>query len=207
MKKNMKRVFGLVLAVMLLVCALPLNAMADIEFTATEYELIEGSGSGSSTDDSDVNIKGTTVLLNIFTNGKLTTPARTVDISDYVIISDGNLNITEVETVIDDYYTPANSNKGFQTDGIYYYSGNSIVEFGTNSSKQSSWTGINTMRAQNGTITFNVYVPNVVAKTTAKADSSNPKTGDTIFVPFMVMGLTATALAAAYVFGKKRIAR
>ena len=204
MKKNMKRVFGLVLAVMLLVCALPLNTIADIDFTAAEYTLIEGSG--SSTGESGVNIKGTTVLLNIFTNGKLTTPARTVDISDYVIVSDGNLNITEVETVIDDYYTPANSNKGFQTDGIYYYTGNSIVEFGTNSSKQSSWTGINTMRAQNGTITFNVYVPNVVAKTTAKADSSNPKTGDTIFVPFMVMGLTATALAAAYVFGKKRIA-
>ena len=207
MKKNMKRVFGLMLAVMLLVCALPLNAMADIEFTAAEYTLIEGSGSGSSTGESGVNIKGTTVLLNIFTNGKLTTPARTVDISDYVIVSDGNLNVTEVETVIDDYYSPANSNKGFQTDGIYYYTGNSIVEFGTNSSKQSTWNNVNELRAANGTISFNVYVPNVVAKSTAKADSSNPKTGDTIFVPFMVMGLTATALAAAYVFGKKRIAR
>lgn len=207
MKKNMKRVFGLMLAVMLLVCALPLNAMADIEFTAAEYTLIEGSGSGSSTGESGVNIKGTTVLLNIFTNGKLTTPARTVDISDYVIVSDGNLNVTEVETVIDDYYTPANSNKGFQTDGIYYYTGNSIVEFGTNSSKQSTWNNVNELRAANGTISFNVYVPNVVAKSTAKADSSNPKTGDTIFVPFMVMGVTATALAAAYVFGKKRIAR
>ena len=192
MKKNMKRVFGLMLAVMLLVCALPLNAMADIEFTAAEYTLIEGSGSGSSTGESGVNIKGTTVLLNIFTNGKLTTPARTVDISDYVIVSDGNLNVTEVETVIDDYYSPANSNKGFQTDGIYYYTGNSIVEFGTNSSKQSTWNNVNELRAANGTISFNVYVPNVVAKSTAKADSSNPKTGDTIFVPFMVMGLTAS---------------
>ena len=206
MKKNMKRVFGIVLAVMLLVCALPMNAMAAENFYTVDVAVtpISGVDIGTST---DVNIKGTTVLLNIFTNGKLTTPARTVDISDYVIVSDGNLNITEVETVIDDYYKPANSNKGFETDGIYYYTGNSIVEFGTNSSKQSTWNNVNELRAANGTISFNVYVPNVVAKTTAKADSSNPKTGDTIFVPFMVMGLTATALAAAYVFGKKRIAR
>ena len=206
MKKNMKRVFGIVLAVMLLVCALPMNAMAAENFYTIDVGVTPISGVDVGTSN-DVNIKGTTVLLNIFTNGKLTTPARTVDISDYVIVSDGNLNITEVETVIDDYYTPANSNKGFQTDGIYYYTGNSIVEFGTNSSKQSTWNNVNELRAANGTISFNVYVPNVVAKTTAKADSSNPKTGDTIFVPFMVMGLTATALAAAYVFGKKRIAR
>lgn len=201
----MKRVFGIVLAVMLLVCALPMNAMAAENFYTIDVGVTPISGVDIGT-GTDVNIKGTTVLLNIFTNGKLTTPARTVDISDYVIVSDGNLNITEVETVIDDYYTPANSNKGFQTDGIYYYTGNSIVEFGTNSSKQSTWNNVNELRAANGTISFNVYVPNVVAKSTAKADSSNPKTGDTIFVPFMVMGLTATALAAAYVFGKKRIA-
>ena len=206
MKKNMKRVFGIVLAVMLLVCALPMNAMAAENFYTIDVGVTPIAGVDVGTSN-DVNIKGTTVLLNIFTNGKLTTPARTVDISDYVIVSDGNLNITEVETVIDDYYSPANSNKGFQTDGIYYYTGNSIVEFGTNSSKQSTWNNVNELRAANGTISFNVYVPNVVAKTTAKADSSNPKTGDTIFVPFMVMGLTATALAAAYVFGKKRIAR
>ena len=50
-------------------------------------------------------------------------------------------------------------------------------------------------------------ITNATTKSSAKADSSNPKTGDTIFVPVMVMSLTASALAAAYVFGKKRIAR
>ena len=60
---------------------------------------------------------------------------------------------------------------------------------------------------QTGTVYINVMIGNAKAKTSATADASNPKTGDTIFVPFMVMGVTATALAAAYVFGKKRIAR
>ena len=208
MKKNMKRVFGLVLAVMLLVCTLPMNAMAAENFYTIDVGVTPLAGTGTGTGSSgNINIKGTTVLLNIFINGKLTTPARTVDISDYVIISDGSLNIAEVETVIDDYYKPANSNKGFQTDGIYYYAGNSIVEYATNSSKQSTWNNVNELRAANGTVSFNVYVPNVVAKSSGTADSSNPKTGDTIFVPVMVMGVTATALAAAYVFGKKRIAR
>ena len=62
-------------------------------------------------------------------------------------------------------------------------------------------------RLEKGYVDINIMLNNAVAKTTAKADSSNPKTGDTIFVPVMVMGVTATALAAAYVFGKKRIAR
>ena len=68
------------------------------------------------------------------------------------------------------------------------------------------YTSISNLTAarQNKDITIRVVVNNVYRKT---ADTSNPKTGDTIFVPFMVMGVTATALAAAYVFGKKRIAR
>ena len=60
---------------------------------------------------------------------------------------------------------------------------------------------------QTGTVYINVMIGNAKAKSSSTADTSNPKTGDTIFVPFMVMGVTATALAAAYVFGKKRFAR
>ena len=37
-----------------------------------------------------------------------------------------------------------------------------------------------------------------------KADSSNPKTGDMIFAPMMVLGVSASALAALYYISKKR---
>ena len=36
------------------------------------------------------------------------------------------------------------------------------------------------------------------------ADSSNPKTGDAIYMAVTVMALSGTALAAAYIFSKKR---
>ena len=61
--------------------------------------------------------------------------------------------------------------------------------------------------SQTGTVYINVMIGNAKVKSTATADASNPKTGDEIFVPIMVMGLTASALAAAYVIGKKRFAR
>ena len=59
----------------------------------------------------------------------------------------------------------------------------------------------------NGTFAVHVVLKNSSTKSSGTADSSNPKTGDTIYVPVMIMGAAATALAAAYVFGKKRIAR
>ena len=62
-------------------------------------------------------------------------------------------------------------------------------------------------KLEDGYVHISVMLKNAKAKTSATADSSNPKTGDTIFVPVMVMGLTASALAAAYVIGKKRFAR
>ena len=56
-------------------------------------------------------------------------------------------------------------------------------------------------------VSVHVVLKNSATKSSGVADKSNPKTGDTIFAPMAIMGLTATALAAAYVIGKKRFAR
>ncbi len=160
------------------------------------------------TTNGSLNTKGRQVLLNIYINGKLTAPAKTVDITNYTIVSDGTLNLDEVETVVDDYYKAGNSNKGFQLDGLYVTAGNSIVNYATDSNKQSSWN-INSVfeKFNSSTIAFNVYAPNVTAKTSSTADSSNPKTGDTIFAPVAVLTLSTAALAAVYFISKKRVVR
>ena len=76
-----------------------------------------------------------------------------------------------------------------------------------NDADETGNTTLDRMRSE-GYVHLNVMLTNAKAKSSSSnADSSNPKTGDTIFVPVMVMGVTATALAAAYVFGKKRFAR
>ena len=59
-----------------------------------------------------------------------------------------------------------------------------------------------------GTVVIKVRVTGVTAKTSATADSSNPKTGDEIYMAVTVLGLSAASLAAvAYVYSKKRMAK
>ena len=90
--------------------------------------------------------------------------------------------------------------------GVKYLADQKYVVLG-NDADETGNTTLDRMRSE-GYVHLNVMLPNAKAKSSSSnADSSNPKTGDTIFVPVMVMGLTATALAAAYVFGKKRFAR
>ena len=58
----------------------------------------------------------------------------------------------------------------------------------------------------NGTLKVHVLLTNATASSSSTADSTNPKTGDMIFVPVAVM---ATAAAAAFVLlaGKKRLVK
>lgn len=44
------------------------------------------------------------------------------------------------------------------------------------------------------------------SSSSSNADSTNPKTGDSIYTAVAVMGLSVTALAAVYFINKKRIA-
>ena len=146
------------------------------------------------------------VVLHIYQNNKVDEPVKNIVINDS-LAADGTVSLSEVKTEVMKYFS-AKTSAGISYAGLYYARGNWVKDYATYNGEYDSITGIDSMR-QVSQVDINVMITNATAKTTstAKADSSNPKTGDTIFVPFMVMGVTATALAAAYVFGKKRIAR
>ncbi len=146
------------------------------------------------------------IYLNIFVNGKADVPAKSVKLNDYTIISDDVINLDEVLTVVDDYYKASNTNKGLQLDGLYVAKGNFVSNWATDSGKSSSISGLKAMR-YDSVVGINVMVNNAVAKTSSNADSSNPKTGDDIYMTVTVMGLSAAALCAVYYISKKRAVR
>lgn len=143
------------------------------------------------------------IYLNIFVNGKADIPAKSIKLNDYTIISDDVINLDEVLTVVDDYYKASNTNKGLQLDGLYVAKGNFVSNWATDSGKSSSISGLKAMR-YDSVVGINVMVNNAVAKTSSNADSSNPKTGDDIYMTVTVMGLSAAALCAVYYISKKR---
>ena len=199
MKNTMKRMFSLVLVVMLLVCALPMNAMAD-DYQTPIY--IEADVTYTGNPD----LSNCQVRLHVFKNlnmnpnscddYNLTTTAKNAD----------KLTYDMVDSFLRTKYTASDTSKNMTLDGLYDVTGNWAGSF-VYSNKTTEVSNIKYKLNTDGNIDINVMLNNAKLKSASTADSSNPKTGDTIFVPFMVMGLTATALAAAYVFGKKRIAR
>lgn len=143
------------------------------------------------------------VRLHVFLNGKVNEEARTFDIT--YMASNDNISLATVKSYLLNYYN-AKDSKGIDFDGLYLVDTNWLGKFVSNTGKMDPVNDV-INRLEKGYVDINIMLNNAKAKTASTADSSNPKTGDTIFVPFMVMGVTATALAAAYVFGKKRIAR
>lgn len=143
------------------------------------------------------------VYLNIYRDTLVGSPDKRVEITKGAAL-DGTVTLSEVKNVVKNYYTAKDSD-GISYDGLYIAEGNWVADYVADTAKYDS-IDAGTMR-QSGTVYINVMIGNAKAKSSSTADASNPKTGDTIFVPMMVMGLTGTALAAAYVFGKKRIAR
>ena len=162
-----------------------------------QYTETNGSGSTKFVND---------IYLNIYLNGKVDSPAKSVKLNGYTIISDDVINLTEVLTVVDDYYTAVDANKGLILDGLYLTKGNFVSNYATDSGKSSS-IGDLTAKRYESTVGINVMVTNAKAKTSSTADSSNPKTGDAIFVPVAVLTLSTAALAAVYFISKKRVIR
>lgn len=146
------------------------------------------------------------IYLNIFVNGKADVPAKSIKLNDYTIISDDVINLDEVLTVVDDYYKASNTNKGLQLDGLYVAKGNFVSNWATDSGKSSSISGLKSMR-YDSVVGINVMVTNAVVKSSSNADTSNPKTGDDIYMTVTVMGLSAAALCAVYYISKKRAVR
>lgn len=168
------------------------------------------SGSGSSTGSGSTGSGSTgsnkfpyPVYLNIYKDTLVGSPDKRVEITKGIAL-DGVVTLSEVKNVVKNYYTAKDSD-GISYDGLYIAEGKWVANYVADTGKYDSIDAGS--MSQTGTVYINVMIGNAKVKSTATADASNPKTGDEIFVPIMVMGLTASALAAAYVIGKKHFAR
>lgn len=174
-----------------------------------------GSGSVSNGSGSDLHDKVTglqDVILHVYLNNNFNSEHKHYTITD--IAKDGTLSLKgDVKDFLKKYYT-AKTSDGIGYDGMYVtdayfgvkYLSDEKYEVLGNDADANGNTTLDKMRSA-GVVHLNVMLTNASAKSSATADSSNYKTGDTIFVPVMAMGLTGTLLAAAYIFGKKRFAR
>ena len=146
------------------------------------------------------------VYLHIFKDNKVDDPAKTINITEGIAL-DGKVTLDEVKSVVKNYYTAKNSD-GIKYDGMYLAEGNWVGNFVNDTKKYDTIEDTNEMR-KTREVHINVMITNANAKsgTTEKADSSNPKTGDMIFIPMALMLVSGTAIAGVYFFNKKRSAR
>lgn len=149
------------------------------------------------------------VFLKIYLNGKTSSAAKIVDISSYGD-ADGMIDIYEARRVVGNYYT-AKDSAGLSYDGLFTDATWNRGAY--NNSDESNSVNVN---ADDDTY---VYIMVYNAKTTTSsstttttttggtADTTNPKTGDQIFMAVTMMSVSATALALFFFLNKKRAAK
>ena len=168
------------------------------------------SDSGSSGSSGNSGSSGTNnkfpykVYLHIFKDNKIDEPNKTINITEGIAL-DGKVTLDEVKSVVKNYYT-AKTSDGIKYDGMYLAEGNWVGNFVNDTQKYSTIQDTNEMR-KTREVHINVMITNANAKSSETADTSNPKTGDTIFVPVIFMVVSGTAIAAAYIYSKKRVVK
>ena len=149
------------------------------------------------------------ILLKVYLNGNTHTPVRTIDMYKYTR-DDGYISMSEVKEAVKLNYTGKNTD-GMYFDGLYdstewlKYVDNKKTADAEGSIEMEYEPGVDTIvyvMVQNAKARS--YTASTSSSTTAKADSSNPKTGDAIYAPIMIMGASVSALAVLYYLNKKR---
>ena len=144
------------------------------------------------------------IWLYIYVNNDIVQPAKRVLLNNYTIVNDHTLSKAEILTVVDDYYKASNANNGIIWKGAYRETTNITALDFVAGRDETTITGLDVDRSLN-TVIIKARVTGVAATSSATADSSNPKTGDSIFTAMTVMGLSAASLAAVmFVYNKKR---
>lgn len=165
-----------------------------------------GSGSGSGSDSGSSSKFPYSVYLHIYAKGNVGSPIKTVTLDTWTCVKDGVVTLDEVKEVVKTYYT-AKTSDGIGYDGFYYSTSTTKTDYIKDENKTERINNLDDLRTQ-GYVHLNVWIDNYVAKSSSSsnADTSNPKTGDSIYTAVAVMGLSVTALAAVYFINKKRIA-
>lgn len=159
------------------------------------------SNSGNSGSGSTTNKFPYKVYLHVYLNNNIGEPDRNINITN-TLATDGVVSMSEVKNLIPDYYKAKNSN-GIGYDGLYLAKGNWVKDYVTDANKYEKLNDVD-VRTGEEYVHINVMITNATAKTSSTADTSNPKTGDAIFMTITVMGLSAAALTGLFFYDKKR---
>lgn len=162
----------------------------------------DGSGSGSDGGSSKFPYS---VYLHIYAKGNVSSPMKTVTLDTWTCVKDGVITLDEVKDVVKTYYTAKDSD-GISYDGFYYSTSTTKNDYINDKNKTERINNLDELRKE-GYVHLNVWIDNAKAKTDSNSSSSNPKTGDTIYMAVTVMGLSAASLAAVYYISKKRAVR
>lgn len=140
---------------------------------------------------------------------KYTKPSavKTITISNTAAL-DSKVTLQEVKKLAANYFKAENSEGIDFGDGLYIQEEyDNAKDVWDSTDGVDVFYNVNAMR-NDGDVTFFVVLDNVKSVSSgSNADSSNPKTGDSIFVAVTVMAVSSLALGAAYVLNKKRMAR
>lgn len=186
-------------------------------YTASNYSKITATVDGTDKTTSDVISRGQSVkvyltsksankfpykvYLHVYLNNNIGEPDRNINITN-TLATDGVVSMSEVKNLLPTYYSAKNNN-GITYDGLYLAKGNWVKDYVTDSNKVEKLSDVD-VRTGEEYVHINVMITNAKAKSTSTADSSNPKTGDAIFMTITVMGLSAAALTGMYFYDKKR---
>ena len=166
------------------------------------------SGSTSATETTEYYNKFPyNVYLNIYKDTMVGAPDKTINITKGAAI-DGTVTMDEVKALVMNHYK-AKDSYGISFDGLYLAEGTWVTNYVTDTEKYDKFIDVDQFR-QYRTVYINVMIDNATAKSSSSgtADTSNPKTGDSIYAPIAVLGVSATALAAAmFFYNKKRLAK
>lgn len=171
-----------------------------LERKTTDNDSSSGSSSGSSKFPYSV-------YLHIYEAGNVKTPLKTVTLDTWSCVKDGVISMEEVKDVVKTYYT-AKTSDGIEYDGFYYSTSTTKNDYINDQKVPGPINNLDELRKE-GYVHLNVWIDNAKAKTdsSSSSTSSNPKTGDTIYMVVTVMGLSAASLAAVYYISKKRAVR
>ena len=140
------------------------------------------------------------VYVKFYTHGNTKTVVKYVDLYNYA--QDGVITLTELETIAKDIF------KARDGKNLYVYGPFSSTQWDIycgNSSYRNTKEKIDV--SQDATTVIHAMVRNVKdssSSSSAKADSTNPKTGDMIMTPVIVLGASVTCLAVLFYLNKKR---
>lgn len=143
------------------------------------------------------------VYLYIYADTTVGTVKKSIKITDG-IAADGRVTMNEVKSVVKQYFNAIDADTGITYDGLYPVQGNWVADYVADK-KYDTIDGLYEAAAKQ-TVIIRVMVGNakLASSSSSNADSSNPKTGDEIYMAVTAMAVSASALALGFYFLKKR---